>query len=205
MGRSHSTQKHAFGRIKPTTNTPSCAKNPAMHKEIITRHQAYILGLDRYFTGIPCKNGHIAARYMRGGKCVECNGGREYLSSLEFIQERELKKRKKIEELIEWMKSLEEQKREEQRHDIRWHRVRENGGFYTKEDIKFLMDVQRGKCAHSWCRVSLKAGHHIDHIMPVALGGGSDRRNLQLLCPPCNLSKSARHPIDFAQMHGLLL
>ncbi len=79
------------------------------------------------------------------------------------------------------------------------------GGTWTIADIMRLLELQRHKCAHTFCRASLKGGYHIDHIMPLALGGSNAPSNLQLLCAPCNLSKSARHPIDFAQMKGLLL
>lgn len=34
----------------------------------------------------------------------------------------------------------------------------------------------------------------IDHIDPVALGGGSEAENLQVLCDPCNAGKGAREP-----------
>lgn len=87
----------------------------------------------------------------------------------------------------------------------RRHRKRGAAGTFTATNIASLMDIQRGRCAHPWCRASLKAGHHIDHVMPLARGGSNDRRNLQLLCPPCNLKKHAKHPIDFAQENGLLL
>lgn len=33
---------------------------------------AKALGQPRYFTGIPCRNGHIAARFSSNGACVEC-------------------------------------------------------------------------------------------------------------------------------------
>jgi 5-methylcytosine-specific restriction endonuclease McrA len=46
---------------------------------------------------------------------------------------------------------------------------------------------------------------HVDHILPLALGGDNRRKNIQLLCPTCNLSKGAHHPIDHAQRNGLLL
>lgn len=78
-------------------------------------------------------------------------------------------------------------------------------GKFTAADVSALSELQRGKCAHSWCRVPLKDGHHIDHVMPLARGGSNDRRNLQLLCPACNMKKHAKHPIDFAQENGLLL
>ena len=44
--------------------------------EIITRQQAKEQGLVRYFTGKPCKHGHIAERYL-GGCCVICLRGKK--------------------------------------------------------------------------------------------------------------------------------
>jgi len=40
--------------------------------EIITRKEAKERGLDRYYTGEPCKYGHIDERYMSTGNCVVC-------------------------------------------------------------------------------------------------------------------------------------
>jgi hypothetical protein len=37
------------------------------------REQAMALGLKRYFTGKPCKHGHIAERYVSSGMCLECS------------------------------------------------------------------------------------------------------------------------------------
>ena len=86
------------------------------------------------------------------------------------------------------------------------HRAKElAGGTHTAKDIASLFKTQKGKCAHSWCRVLLPKSYHVDHVMPLARGGTNDRKNLQLLCPPCNLRKNAKHPIDFAQENGLLL
>lgn len=76
-------------------------------------------------------------------------------------------------------------------------------GTHTASDIASLMVLQRGKCA--CCRTSIKDGYHVDHIMPLAKEGGNDRFNLQLLCPTCNLQKSAKHPVDFMQSRGFLL
>lgn len=42
---------------------------------------------------------------------------------------------------------------------------------------------------------------HIDHIVPVTLGGTSDESNLQVLCRPCNLSKSNRYAFDHNKEH----
>ena len=40
--------------------------------EIISRKEAKEKGLTRYFTGKPCKHGHIADRWVSGGGCSEC-------------------------------------------------------------------------------------------------------------------------------------
>lgn len=56
-----------------------------------------------------------------------------------------------------------------------------------------LHAVQGGRCAI--CGIVLLAvgaDSHVDHIIPVSKGGLSTRENLQLLCPPCNLSKNDR-------------
>ena len=39
---------------------------------IISRDEARALGLKRFFTGKPCRRGHIADRYVRGWTCREC-------------------------------------------------------------------------------------------------------------------------------------
>lgn len=80
------------------------------------------------------------------------------------------------------------------------------GGRYTASDVHILKLRQKNRCAHAWCRVDLlRGGYEIDHIMPLARGGSNWPRNLQLLCMPCNRSKSARHPVDVAREQGLLL
>ena len=40
--------------------------------EIISRQQAISSGFSKYFTGEPCKNGHIAARYVYSCTCEMC-------------------------------------------------------------------------------------------------------------------------------------
>lgn len=76
-------------------------------------------------------------------------------------------------------------------------------GSHSVSDINQLFTLQRCKCA--CCKSSIKDGYHVDHIIPLVAGGSNDRLNLQLLCPSCNLSKGAKHPVDFMQQRGYLL
>lgn len=64
-------------------------------------------------------------------------------------------------------------------------------------------DAQRWRCAA--CRASITDGYHMDHIMPLARGGEHAPNNIQLLCPSCNVRKSAKHPADFMRERGFLL
>lgn len=77
-------------------------------------------------------------------------------------------------------------------------------GTYTADDVIGLLKAQRGRCAY--CRVDIrKLKYHVDHITALSRGGSNYRRNLQLTCPTCNLSKHAADPIEFAQRTGRLL
>lgn len=81
-------------------------------------------------------------------------------------------------------------------------RKRNATGIVSRDIAAKLMVLQRGKCAV--CREHLSK-YHLDHIEPLALGGAHDDKNLQLLCPPCNMTKHTRPPIEFMQSRGFLL
>ncbi len=59
-----------------------------------------------------------------------------------------------------------------------------------------LMELQDAQCIY--CLADLRVvGIHMDHIMPLALGGAHEDSNIQLLCPTCNCRKNAKHPDTF--------
>lgn len=84
-------------------------------------------------------------------------------------------------------------------------RARRRGadGSYTGKEVTALLLKQKGRCAI--CRGKLPAAYHKDHIIPLALGGANWISNIQLLCPPCNLTKGAKDPIEFMRQMGALL
>lgn len=82
-------------------------------------------------------------------------------------------------------------------------RRRNQSGVVSKDIIQKLKKLQRGKCP--CCKRLLDDNYHLDHIVPLALGGKHEDSNLQLLIANCNQQKSSKHPIDFMQSRGFLL
>lgn len=66
-----------------------------------------------------------------------------------------------------------------------------------------LLVLQKGKCA--CCGLSLGNDYHLDHIIPLALGGSNEDGNIQLLRGVCNMKKGMKHPVVFMQSRGYLL
>ena len=61
----------------------------------ISRREARELGSKRYFTGIPCKHGHVTERFVGNWKCVGCD-----------LVQREKKRLRKIDEKLEEIRRL---------------------------------------------------------------------------------------------------
>lgn len=79
-----------------------------------------------------------------------------------------------------------------------------SGGKLSKGLAERLFKLQRGKCACG-CKQPLGDRYHLDHIMPLVLGGSNTDDNIQLLRQLCNNQKYAKHPVDFMQQRGFLL
>ena len=77
------------------------------------------------------------------------------------------------------------------------------GGEISKGLRQRLFVLQKGKCA--CCGLPLGDDYHMDHIMPLYLGGKNEDRNIQLLTKTCNLKKNKKHPIDYMNEKGFLL
>lgn len=76
-------------------------------------------------------------------------------------------------------------------------------GGHSKEEISILFNRQRGKCGSCLCR--LRADFHVDHKIPLSLGGSNGMENIEILCRPCNLKKGKLDPIKWANRNGRLL
>jgi hypothetical protein len=78
-----------------------------------------------------------------------------------------------------------------------------SGASHSSTDIQDIGRLQKWRCAY--CRKLIRCGYHVDHVVPLFLGGSDSRENLQLTCGSCNARKNSKHPIDFARKLGLLL
>lgn len=192
--------------------------------KIMTRKEAKANGLKHYYTGTPCKNGHIDMRRQDNGDCLSCrkeNFAKWYETNIDKARARarenyysDIDRRRKqsldryhsdplaaLEKNRDWRKRNPEKARAISLK--RKTRLRNSGGALASSDIQWLLQIQKCKCAN--CKKPIRQRYHVDHIMPIALGGKNERRNIQLLCPRCNQSKHAKHPIRWAQENGRLL
>lgn len=189
--------------------------------------EAIGLGEKRYFTGIPCRRGHISYRLI-SGHCFECSR----------ITSRRAGERASIEDRRRWYKAYINKNPEKTReirkscgdryrknnrkahyestkkwrtknpeklkaqYTKRYTRKKNCQNHFTYERVLELMILQNGKCVY--CKKDISNKYHIDHIMPLCLGGENSPENIQLLCPFCNISKGGKHPDVFAKERGVV-
>ncbi len=187
------------------------------------RSKAIAKGLDRYFTGKPCKHGHVAERWIDGG-CFECRN----LLNLSYYRRNSKKviarvlqnyrenPSRKIAQITKWVIENREKVRKNHRRwsransgkvlaNTRNQRARRQSapGKHTANDIQEIYNRQSGLCIY--CKCNLKNKYHVDHIVALINGGGNDKSNLQITCQSCNHRKHAKDPIDFAREIGIIL
>ena len=72
------------------------------------------------------------------------------------------------------------------------HRRRDRLGCVVPQRWVKRLDVSEAACY--WCGVE-GVEMHVDHLMPVVLGGPGVASNLHNACVPCNQAKSGKHPL----------
>jgi 5-methylcytosine-specific restriction endonuclease McrA len=139
---------------------------------------------------------------------------RNYLANRERFAERDARYyREHREEKLAYQRAYRATHREKRAEDMRrWQaehpemvaansrrrsaRKRNAGGDHSADDVAAQYLRQHGHCY--WCGEKVGRGYHVDHVIPLALGGSNGPENLVVACPACNQSKSAKHPMDFA-------
>ena len=198
-----------------------------MEHPLVTRKEAIASGQSWYFTGKPCKRGHIDKRLTKYKVCAACN--REKVTAYrmknpewkkaydaayvtanperiaEYKRKHYAMNAEKVKARVkQWAIDNRERAQQSWNAATRTYRakLRANGGTHTAADVKDLLNLQRHRCA--CCGVKLST-YHVDHIVPLSRGGSNDKINLQILCAPCNLNKSAKDPLTFMQERGFLI
>lgn len=152
---------------------------------IVTRAEARAQGLKRYFTGVPCKHGHLDEAYVKTGRCVTCTRLKMqayYQANREQIQTR---------------------CREYARANIGEYAIRARA---RQQHLDAAL-VPLTEHERLQVRAIYKARHRltqetgilwtVDHHLPLALGGLHHPANLRLLPGHINDSKGAKHPDEF--------
>lgn len=93
----------------------------------------------------------------------------------------------------QWTKGNLEKKR------AAWHRrqarIKGNGGSYTGDQIKELLEAQERFCFH--CGADISEYYEIDHWIPLTRNGSNNIENIRLLCQFCNRSKGNKLPHEW--------
>jgi hypothetical protein len=56
-----------------------------------------------------------------------------------------------------------------------------------------------------WCGKSLNKNWHMDHVIPLCLGGSHTSANIVKSCPTCNHSKGGKHPAKWKAVRQLVM
>ena len=75
--------------------------------------------------------------------------------------------------------------------------LRSAEGRYRLGDVLKLLIQQENRCAA--CQDDISNRFEIDHVTPLSRGGSNWPDNIQLLCMPCNRSKSYKTPDEWVK------
>lgn len=164
---------------------------------LISRKEALIQGLSRYFTGKPCWQDHISERSVSNRGCLACHALKEELWRFRNIESARLRDKKSRETTNQNLRHLKENHTpEEWKVKLNYQKIKNHErrmysfGSLSKDIWQKLFDLQNGICIG--CDCALLDTAHIDHINPLSRGGKNIDANVQLLCPYCNLSKGSK-------------
>jgi len=74
--------------------------------------------------------------------------------------------------------------------------IKRSSGFLTDQDLKDAYQYFDGLCPYSETPINYNECH-LEHIIPVIMGGTTDSWNCIPVCSPCNLSKGGKHLLDW--------
>lgn len=170
--------------------------------EKLSRLAAQVRGEKFYFTGEPCKNGHISKRYTKTYNCLECQ--RERRSDPDELNKRNAALWNRYRDDPEYAESRREYNREyirekratDEKYKLQMHVDTATRNAAIKNRSVAWADTEKIKEVYERCRaISEETGipHEVDHIIPLqgeTISGLHVHQNLQILTAEENRSKS---------------
>jgi 5-methylcytosine-specific restriction endonuclease McrA len=172
-----------------------------------TRAEAFASGADRYFTGVPCRHGHVSERYICG-QCVGCRQA-HYQRQAPEIRAKMQAHRAANRDRIAAERREKYERTKEARRPARVAAMRRRffyarainlrgPGHATARELAAIWKRQRGLCALTGRQLDRTA--EFDHIVPKVLGGSDRPENLRWTCRAANRAKLAMLDADFIQL-----
>ncbi len=190
----------------------------------ISKDEAKKLGLNKYFTGKPCKNGMISERRASTSNCL-CDICQSIVRDKKRISYHKNKNNPKFKEKILNYTIMNKEKKRE--YDKKYYlsnkdriskrvmdlvsdnrdrrrvvvknydskrRSVKSNGMETS-DLRLFIEDSDKVCFY--CDKDCDKDFHVDHIIPLSKGGEHERYNLCISCPTCNLRKNSLDPEEF--------
>jgi len=182
----------------------------------LTSTEAKRLGLSMYFTGVPCKNGHVTSRYASSAECFFCRKDKNQSASVREKQ-------------IAWALKNNEQRlatsKERYERNKAWEQLRTQAKYVNNKEkvtdtnnrwIKknqgiqaFYANKRRSAKKHrtpAWANLdaikniyaNCPEGYHVDHVIPLQgknVSGFHIESNLQYLPASENAKKFNKYQI----------
>ena len=154
-------------------------------------------GETRYFTGLPCKHGHVAERQVSNGTCVDCLEVRRK-ENMHWFRAADQKRRQNPER--KEYHNANERKNRKQPHR-RAARAAERMARIAsqKQRTPKWADLKAIKAFYDtsqWVTEVTGLEHHVDHIIPLngrLVSGLHVAENLRVLPGPENLAKGSKY------------
>jgi 5-methylcytosine-specific restriction endonuclease McrA len=172
-----------------------------------TRAEAFAVGADRYFTGQPCRHGHVTERYV-SGSCVGCREA-NYQRRAPEVRARLQASRDADREGVKQRRNEWYARTKAARGPVRNALMRRRffygrsvnlrgPGKATARDLAAIWKRQRGVCELTGRRLDRSA--EIDHILPKVRGGSDAPGNLRWVVKDANRAKRDLLDADFLQL-----
>lgn len=175
--------------------------------DLITASEARRQGLPTYFTGLPCKNGHLALRYIANRTCAQCladeqskrDHAKQYKRKKEYQDQYRIDNastRRKNQRLYglgrkQQKAGYDRQYREKNKEKRMASHLRRVAA--KRSQTPDLSDVEKLELQLIYEESSfLGPKWHVDHIVPLSLGGLHHPDNVQIVSRKYNIAKNAR-------------